>query len=42
MRPAYLTAARSLQLGREWAVEGDQDRATEAYEEALGISYNFV
>ncbi|SMB90356.1 hypothetical protein [Deinococcus hopiensis] len=37
MRPAYLTAARSLQLGREWAVEGDQDRATEAYEEALGI-----
>ncbi|WP_102125780.1 MULTISPECIES: hypothetical protein [Deinococcus] len=37
MRPAYLTAARSLQLGREWAVEGDQDRATDAYEEALGI-----
>ena len=37
MRPAYLTAARNLQLGREWAVEGDQDRAIDAYEEALGI-----
>lgn len=37
MRPAYLTAARNLQLGREWAVEGDQERATDAYEEALSI-----
>lgn len=37
MRPAYLTAARNLQLGREWAVEGDQARALEVYEEALTI-----
>ncbi|MCP2015054.1 hypothetical protein L1280_002206 [Deinococcus sp. HSC-46F16] len=37
MRPAYLTAARHLQLGREWAVEGDQEQATEAYEEALRL-----
>ena len=37
MRSAYLTAARSLQLGREWAVEGDQRRALEAYEEALAL-----
>ncbi|MFB9992893.1 hypothetical protein ACFFLM_13040 [Deinococcus oregonensis] len=37
MRPAYLTAARNLQLGREWAVEGDQARALEAYEDALTI-----
>lgn len=35
MRPAYLSAARDLQLGREWAVEGDQRRATEAYGDAL-------
>jgi hypothetical protein len=37
MRSAYLTAARSLQLGREWAVEGDQSRALEAYQEALSL-----
>ena len=37
MRPAYLTAARHLQLGREWAVEGDQERATQGYEEALRL-----
>ncbi|MFC5849770.1 hypothetical protein [Deinococcus petrolearius] len=35
MRPAYLSAARDLQLGREWAVEGDQPRAVEAYGDAL-------
>ncbi|WP_027459871.1 hypothetical protein [Deinococcus murrayi] len=37
MRPAYLTAARHLQLGREWAVEGDQEQAIGAYEEALRL-----
>ncbi|CAM3951955.1 hypothetical protein [Deinococcus frigens] len=37
MRSAYLTAARSLQLGREWAVEGDQSRALEAYADALSL-----
>ncbi|MFC3831515.1 MULTISPECIES: hypothetical protein [Deinococcus] len=37
MRSAYLTAARALQLGREWAVEGDQRRALDAYEEALSL-----
>nr|WP_255673634.1 MULTISPECIES: hypothetical protein [unclassified Deinococcus] len=37
VRSAYLTAARALQLGREWAVEGDQRRALSSYEEALGL-----
>ncbi|MFC4426936.1 hypothetical protein [Deinococcus navajonensis] len=37
MRPAYLSAARALQLGREWAVEGDQRRALDAYSEALSL-----
>lgn len=37
MRPAYLTAARALQLGREWAVEGEQYRALDAYSEALSL-----
>ncbi len=37
MRSAYLTAARSLQLGREWAVAGDQPQALEAYQEALSL-----
>jgi hypothetical protein len=37
MRSAYLTAARSLQLGRGWAVEGDQPRALEAYSDALSL-----
>lgn len=37
MRPAYLSAARALQLGREWALEGDQRRALGAYGEALSL-----
>lgn len=37
MRPAYLTAARDLQLGREWAVEGEQRRALNAYQDALEL-----
>lgn len=37
MRPAYLSAARALQLGRQWAVEGDQRRALEAYEDSLAL-----
>lgn len=37
MRPAYLTAARDLQLGREWAAEGDFGRALEVYGEALDL-----
>ncbi|MFC4638935.1 hypothetical protein [Deinococcus hohokamensis] len=37
MRPAYLSAARALQFGREWAVEGDQRRALGAYGEALSV-----
>lgn len=37
MRPAYLTAARHLQLGREWALEGEQGRALGAYDQALGL-----
>lgn len=37
MRSAYLTAARSLQLGREWAVQGDQRRALDAYDDSLAL-----
>ena len=37
MRPAYLTAARHLQLGREYAVEGEQRRALSAYQNALDL-----
>lgn len=35
MRPAYLNAARSLQLGREAAIEGDSSAALELLTEAL-------
>ncbi|WP_339094553.1 hypothetical protein ACINK0_04385 [Deinococcus sp. VB343] len=37
MRPAYLTAARHLQLGREYAVEGEPRRALAAYRNALNL-----
>lgn len=37
MRPAFLTAARDLQLGREWAVEGETRRALDAYQDALDL-----
>lgn len=37
MRPAYLTAARDLQLGREWALEGEQRKALSAYQDALEL-----
>ncbi|GAA5502770.1 hypothetical protein Dxin01_02517 [Deinococcus xinjiangensis] len=37
MRPAFLTAARDLQLGREWAVEGETRRALGAYQDALEL-----
>lgn len=37
MRPAFLTAARDLQLGREWAVEGDTRNAMNAYYSALDL-----
>ncbi|UBV42896.1 hypothetical protein LAJ19_01305 [Deinococcus taeanensis] len=37
MRSAYLSAARALQLGRDSAVEGDQDRALRLYGEALDL-----
>lgn len=37
MRPAFLTAARDLQLGREWAVEGQTQRAMSAYHDALDL-----
>lgn len=37
MRPAYLTAARYLQLGREYAVEGQERRALNAYQDALDL-----
>ncbi len=37
MRPAYLTAARDLQLGREWAVEGETRKALGAYRDALDL-----
>ncbi|AZI41373.1 hypothetical protein EHF33_00245 [Deinococcus psychrotolerans] len=36
MRPAYLSAARSLQLGREAAIESDSKAALELLSEALG------
>ncbi|AWN22659.1 hypothetical protein DKM44_04935 [Deinococcus irradiatisoli] len=35
MRPAYLSAARSLQLGREAAVEGDSKAALDLLAEAM-------
>ncbi|MFD2609052.1 hypothetical protein ACFSR9_06305 [Deinococcus taklimakanensis] len=37
MRPAYLSAARSLQLGREQAVEGEIGRALDLYDEAMAL-----
>ena len=37
MRPAYLSAARHLQLGREYAVEGELRRALAAYQSALDL-----
>lgn len=37
MRPAFLTAARQLQLGREWAVHGDTKLALEAFEDNLHL-----
>lgn len=37
MRPAYLSAARHLQLGREYAVEGEGRRALRAYQDALDL-----
>ena len=37
MRPAYLSAARHLQLGREYAVGGDARRALTAYHSALDL-----
>ena len=37
MRPAFLTAARDLQLGREWAVEGETRKAVNAYQDALEL-----
>jgi hypothetical protein len=37
MRPAYLTAARLLQLGREAAVEGETGPAMGHYGEALEL-----
>lgn len=37
MRPAYLSAARHLQIGREYAVQGDARRALAAYHSALGL-----
>lgn len=37
MRPDFLTAARDLQLGREWAVEGEKEQALQAYQAALDI-----
>lgn len=37
MRPAYLTAARALQQGRQWAIEGEQHKALGAYEESLHL-----
>lgn len=36
MRPAYLSAARSLQLGREAAIEGESRTALELLTEAHG------
>lgn len=37
MRPAYLSAARALQLGREQAVEGEVGRALDLFDEALSL-----
>lgn len=37
MRPAYLSAARHLQLGREYAVEGEGRKALRAYQDALDL-----
>jgi len=37
VRPAYLTAARLLQLGREAAVLGEQREAMRNYDEVLGL-----
>ncbi|WP_407541252.1 hypothetical protein Q0M94_07690 [Deinococcus radiomollis] len=37
MRPAYLTAARALQLGREAALLGDHQRAVQEYQGALDL-----
>lgn len=37
MRPAYLSAARHLQLGREYAVGGEPRRALTAYHSALDL-----
>lgn len=37
MRPAFLTAARDLQMGREWALEGEKEQALGAYHKALDI-----
>ena len=37
MRPAYLTAARHLQRGREAAVEGDDQLAVREYTDALHL-----
>lgn len=37
MRPAYLTAARQLQRGREAALEGDDAAAVREYAAALNL-----
>ncbi|WP_424949899.1 hypothetical protein [Deinococcus sp.] len=37
MRPAYLTAARALQLGREAALLGDERTAVQEYQGALDL-----
>jgi hypothetical protein len=37
VRPAFLTAARALQLGREAALLGDEQRAVEEYQSALDL-----
>ncbi|PYE55918.1 hypothetical protein [Deinococcus yavapaiensis] len=37
MRPAYLTAARHLQKGREAAIEGNDQEAVQEYNKALQL-----
>ena len=37
MRPAYLTAARALQLGREAALLGSHRAAVQEYQDALDL-----
>lgn len=37
MRPAYLSAARALQLGRGQAIEGEIGHALDLYAEALSV-----